>query len=380
MKIAIVHDMIVARGGAERVLLCFAQAFPATTIFTTCYLPEATYPEFGALDIRSTWYDHIARTETLYKAFYFPVGMLAARSIDLTDYDVILQSTTHGAKYARVRDDALVVSYCYTPFRLLWNPGSYAQGGTSSTVARWLLSPCLAALRRIDRAYAQRPNNFIAMTEATAERIRQSYGRAVSHIISPPVRCDKFHMAERRKDYYLVVSRLEPYKQVALVVRAFNKLGLPLRIAGRGTQEGHLRRLAQDNITFLGRVDDEDLAQLYAECRALIFPQHEDYGLTPLEANASGAPVIAFSRGGIRDTSIPFEAEDRPCTAVLFHEQTEESLMEAVERSRSMTFDAVFIRRHAEKFDVPRFVDSVRLAVSEIQERHIAASGQGALT
>ena len=157
MKIAIVHDMIVARGGAERVLLYFAQAFPAAPIFTTSYHPHATYPDFRGLEITSTWYDAIAKTEAAYKALYFPLGMMAARSIDLTEYDVILQSTTHGAKYAKVRDDALVVSYCYTPFRILWNPDSYAQERTLSGVARTLAGPILKLLRKIDRAHAQRP-------------------------------------------------------------------------------------------------------------------------------------------------------------------------------------------------------------------------------
>lgn len=373
MNLAIVHDMIVSRGGAERVLLHLAEAFPGAPIFTTCYLPHASYPAFRHLDITSSWYHTAARSDTLYKALYFPLGVMAARSIDLTHYDVVLQSTTHGAKYAKVREDALVVSYCYTPFRLLWNPDSYVRGKLGGAATR-LFAPVLTALRKLDYESAQRPDAFWAMTQGTAERIRRSYSRDVSHVISPPVDCRNFQSSNTKKDYYLVVSRLEPYKQVDLVVKAFNTMGLPLRIAGRGTQERQLRRLARSNITFLGRVDDDELSRLYAECKALIFPQHEDYGLTPLEASASGTPVIAYGRGGILDTSVPFSGDSRACTTLLFDEQTTESLIDAVERSRTMTFDPAFIRRHAERFDVPRFIERVRAALDDLIARHATRS------
>jgi glycosyltransferase involved in cell wall biosynthesis len=370
VKLAIVHDMLVARGGAERVLMYFAAAFPEAPVFTTSYHPDATYPEFADLKVTSTWYDRVAKTEGLYKALYFPFGMLAARSVDLTEYDVVLQSTTHGAKYAKVRKDALVISYCYTPFRLLWNPESYSGNRTAALATRALFRPILKALRGIDRASAQRPDAFIAMTEVTAKRISQAYGRDVSYVINPPVNCSNFRVSSTTGDYYLVVSRLEPYKKVDLAIRAFNRMGLPLRIVGGGTQEAALKSIANDNVSFLGRVNDNDLAVLYAECKALVFPQHEDYGLTPLEANASGSPVIAYAEGGILDTSVRCTSQTEACTAVLFEEQTEDSLIRAVERFQSMSFDPDFIRRHAERYDVPVFVNGIRKAVAELVERH----------
>ena len=215
------------------------------------------------------------------------------------------------------------------------------------------------------------------MTEETAGRIAQAYGRDVSYRISPPVNCKNFYVSDVKKDYYLVVSRLEPYKMVDLAIRAFNEMGLPLKIVGGGTQEGRLRSLARDNVEFLGRVDDSELSRLYSECRALVFPQHEDYGLTPLEANASGVPVIGYGRGGIWDTTLPFSMEGKACTAVLFDEQTPDSLIQAVERSGKIAFDPEFIRRHAEQYDVPRFIDAMKTAVGELWRGHGSRNSAG---
>jgi glycosyltransferase involved in cell wall biosynthesis len=363
-RLAIVHDMIVDKGGAERVLYCFHLAYPDAPIFTTAFLPRSTYPEFTNIPIRSTWYDKIATTSERYRKLYFPLGFAASRSIDLSEYDIILQSTTHGAKYAKVRSDALVISYCYTPFRLVWNTDSYPQVSRSSTVKKKIFEMVIGYLKAYDYASAQRPDYYFAMTKETAERIRNNYHKPVQCILPPPVDCSKFFISNQSDDYYLIVSRLEPYKKVDVAIRAFNTLGLKLKIVGNGTQKKHLQSIAKNNIEFLSEVTDHDLQGLYSRMRALIFPQHEDYGITPLEAIASGRPVIAYARGGVLETMIRYTPElANTATAVLFEEQTEGSLIEAIRKAEGISFNRDNIRKHAEKFDTTLFINKFKKSV-----------------
>ncbi len=360
VRMAIVHDMIVDRGGAERVLLYLHKAFPHADIFTTAYLPQNTYEEFQEIYIRSTWYDKLVFDETYYRKLYFPFGLVAAHRVDLRAYDIVLQSTTHGAKYARVSKDALVISYCHAPFRLAWNPSSYSQVDRGGILKKAMYRIVINYLRRLDYKAAQRVDVFWTNTKRTAERIHVTYGKEVSKILNPPVDCSRFYVSNQHQDYFLVVSRLESYKRVELAIQAFNYLGFKLRIVGRGTQKEFLHSLANKNIEFLENISDQDLAKLYSQCRALIFPQEEDYGITPLEANASGRPVIAFGRGGILETMIPFSEENHMATALFFQQQSVQSLIGAVNKFRTISFDPNFIRKHAEEFDISRFVDRTR--------------------
>lgn len=360
---AIVHDMIVDRGGAERVLYYFHLAFPNVPIYTTAYIPNSTYPEFQTAIIHSTWYDKIATTNDRYRKLYFPLGYIAAKSIDLREYDIVLQSTTHGAKYAKYKRGALVISYCYTPFRLVWNTNSYENINGFKGVKLFLFNLVIQYLRKADYNAGQRPNYFLAMTQETASRITDCYNKKVDYIINPPVDCSKFAVSDILDNYYLIVSRLEPYKKVDLAIHVFNELGLRLKIVGRGTQRDYLHSIAKSNIEFIENIDDRDLAKLYSECKAFIFPQYEDYGITPLEANASGRPVIAFKKGGVLETMIPFKDSSSKATAIFFDEQSIESLTRALKQFESISFDTLFIRKNAEKFDLPSFINTIRKIV-----------------
>ena len=290
------------------------------------------------------------------------------QSHDLTQFDVVLMSGTHCAKYVKVRPDALVISYSFTPFRLAWEPQSYAQYADGGAVKRRLFDAVLGYLRRVDFKFGQRPNYYVGMTEETANRLRTTYQVAKPiEIINPPVNAEKFYVSDLPKDYFLVVSRLEYYKKVDLVIDAFNELGYPLVVVGRGLQADEIKARAKDNVRFLSGLSASELADVYAGCRAFIFPQHEDYGITPLEANAAGRPVIAYGAGGVLATQIPVTANVTKATALFFTEQTVQNLIDAVRAFETIEhqFDSTFIRHHAEQFDEPLFISRIQQFVQD---------------
>ena len=368
MKIALVQDGLMCRAGGEQVALCFHKAFPNAPIYTQCYQPDLTFPEFRTCDIRTTWLQQMAKTDDGMKQLFFPLGVWAMQSHDLTEFDVVLMSGTHCAKYVKVRPDALVISYSFTPFRLAWEPQSYAQYADGGAVKRRLFDAVLGYLRRVDFKFGQRPNYYVGMTEETANRLRTTYQVTKPiEIINPPVNAEKFYVSDLPKDYFLVVSRLEYYKKVDLVIDAFNELGYPLVVVGRGLQADEIKARAKDNVRFLSGLSAGELADVYAGCRAFIFPQHEDYGITPLEANAAGRPVIAYGAGGVLATQIPVAADVTKATALFFTEQTVQNLIDAVHQFETIEdqFDSDFIRQHAGQFDEPLFIERIQQFVRE---------------
>lgn len=364
MNIAIVHDELMRRGGAEQVVLCFHKAFPQAPIYTMAYQPNHTYPEFKNCDIHTSLFQKVVSNEKSMKKLFFPFGVIAMKLLDLTKFDVILISSTYAAKYVKISPNALVINYCYTPFRLAWNPESYAEYNNTSGLKRIIFNSIINILRKIDFKAAQRTDYFIAMTNETKDRIQKAYLPTNKiELIKPPVDCNKFYISSEIKDYYLVVSRLEYYKKVDLVIEAFNKLGYPLIIVGKGSKESELKKMAKPNIVFKNGLSNEDIAKLYAKCKAFIFPQHEDYGITPLEANASGRPVIAYGQGGVLDTMIPYTNDSNIATALFFEKQEVDYLIEAVLLSENIKFNSNFIRHHAEKFHEDIFVDEIKTFV-----------------
>lgn len=372
MKIALVQDGLMCRAGGEQVALCFHKAFPDAPIYTQCYQPKLTFSEFTNCDIRPSWLQKFVRTDNQMKMLFFPLGIWAMQSHDLTQYDTILMSSTHCAKYVKVSPDALVINYCHTPFRLAWDPSSYAQYNKSSGLKRLLFDCLVKLLRRIDFRHAQRPDFFIANTEETAERAILNYGISRPTVMYPPVNVNNFHVGSAR-NYFLVVSRLEYYKKVDLVVDAFNELGHSLIIVGKGVQADEIKAAAKPNITFLSGLSANELADVYANCRALIFPQHEDYGITPLEANAAGRPVIAYKAGGVLSTQLPIVDDPSKATALFFDSQTASDLIGAVKRFEKIEYDfsAEFIRNHAERFDEAIFISKIKSFVYEKYAQHI---------
>lgn len=366
MKIAIVQDGLMCRAGGEQVALCFHKAFPDAPIYTQCYQPDLTFPEFSSCDIRTSWLQNFVKTDKQMKTLFFPLGIWAMESHDLTQYDVVLMSSTHCAKYVKIGKKTLVINYCHTPFRLAWDPNSYAQYEKSSGLKRFLFNSIIKILRRIDFRYAQRPDFFIANTEETAERARINYNIPSPTVIYPPVNINNFYITSV-KNYFLVVSRLEHYKRTDLVIDAFNKLGYSLIVVGKGVQADTLKANAKSNITFLSGLSADELANVYANCRALIFPQHEDYGITPLEANAAGRPVIAYKAGGVLFTQLPMVDDPSKATALFFEKQTACDLISAIHEFEKIEddFSPTFIRNHAQQFDEKVFIEKIKLFVQE---------------
>lgn len=367
MKIAIVQDDIVRKGGSEQVTLSFHKAFPEAPIYTLSYNEEAAFPEFRTCKIKTSWFGKYVRSEKNMKRFFYPFGVMAMQQLDLREYNVILQSTTHCAKYIRTDPRALVITYCHTPFRLVWRRDSYPGTSSMNLLKRKIYDLVISHLKQIDLQAAKRADWFITNSREVVPRIKKAYNpaREIS-VINPPVKCENFYVSKSNDDYYLVISRFEPYKKVDLVIEAFNEMpDKELVIVGSGTQEKSLKRLAGNNIVFLSGLTAQELARILSRCKALIYPQLEDYGITPLEANASGRPVIAYGKGGVTDTMIPANGDASKATAVFFHEQTKGALKEALESFETLDFDPAFIRSQAESFDEERFVKRIQDFVAE---------------
>ena len=363
MKLAIVHDDLMRRGGAEQVARCFHYAFPEAPIFTLCYNPADTYPDFQTCDIKTSWYQRIVKNEHQMKKLFFPLGVMAMKQLDVSDYDVVLLSSTYCAKYVKVSSHAIIINYCHQPFRLAWYPESYTEYLHAQGIKKLGMKAMVASLKYIDYRFAQRTDYFIANTAETSQRITEKYDYDKDiPVIYPPVVADNFKAGAEIGDYYLMVTRLEYYKRVDLAIEAFNQIGYKLIIVGKGTKEKELKKLAKKNISFKSGLSANEIRELYAGCKALVFPQHEDFGITALEANASGRPVVAYGKGGVLNTMVPYKSNPRNSTAIFFNSQEPEYLMQAIKTMEEtyMDFDPVFIRNNALQFDERNFIAAIK--------------------
>ncbi len=359
MRIAILHDYLNQMGGAERVLLILHELFPDAPIYTSLYRPEAMPAVFQELDIRTTFlqkFGPLTRYPRHQKLL--PLYPIAFEHLDLTGYDVVISNSSAWCKGVITREDTWHLCYCLSPMRFAWNTHEYLAGERVGWLARKLLPATLTRIRAWDVTASARVDDFAAISRVVAARIRKFYRRD-STILFPPVDTTRFAPADRIDDYFLLVSRLVPYKRVDLAVQAFNRLGLPLRIIGDGRDRARLEAMAQPNVRFLGYVDDVERQRHLAQCRALIFPGEEDFGLVPVEAQASGRPVVAYAAGGALDTVIDGE------TGLFFAEQTPDALCDAVTRLEDQTFSAKRITAHAATFDTSVFKEKMKALVAE---------------
>ncbi len=350
MKLAIVHDGLATpggRGGAEWVLTVLKEMFPEAPVYTTVYNKERMPEYFQQFDICPSFIQRVPFGKTKYKA-YLPLMPTAVEQFDLSGYDIVLSCSHSVAKGVLTSPYTRHLCYCYTPLRYAWDMyHEYMQTAWKSPILRLCIPPLLTYMRMWDSLTSNRVDVFIAISKYVARRIWKYYRRE-SLVIYPPVDTSRFVVSESLEPYFLVVSRLEPYKRIDLAVQAFNMLGFPLVIIGDGTEREKLTRLAKPNITFLGRQPDEIVREHLAKCQALIFPGEEDFGITPVEAQASGRPVIAYRGGGALETV----AKD---TGQFFSPKTAEALVESVKNFDAGRFDSQTIQQHAKQFDIAVF-------------------------
>lgn len=341
------------------------RAFPEAEIHTLFHRVGSTTPAIEARPIHTSPLDRLPGSARHYKKM-LPLYPWAVGRLDVGDVDLVL-STSHAVAKAVAKPTGVPhLSYCFTPMRYVWDHADVYLG---NGLRRRLAEPLVRRLRRFDAETSgpDRVDRFLAISRSVAERIERSWGRE-ARVLHPPVDLDRFRPdGAAPDDFHLLVSGFVPYKADALAIETFTRSGRPLVVAGDGPLRARLERLAGANVRFVGRVDDAELARLYARCKALVFPQEEDFGLIAVEAQTSGRPVVAFGRGGALDHVVPLAVEprigDRPAaTGVFFDAQTPASLEAALERldAHLAHFDAGAIRRHAERFGPEPFIAGLR--------------------
>lgn len=336
-------------GGAERVLEVAHDLFPDAPVFTSTYWPTAMPATYKTWDIRVSFLDRIPIAN---QRALLPLYPTAFESLDLRGYDRVLSISSAFAHGVRLPPGAQHVCYCLTPARFLWNYRDYVERERIGRFPRALLPIFIARLRAWDHRAAARVDQFIAISETVRQRIARYYQREAT-IIHPPVAVERFSVSQAHDDFFLILSRLVPYKRIDLAVQAFSDLSLPLVIAGDGRDRARLQGMAKPNVRFLGRVPDEARRDLLARCRAFVFPGEEDFGITPLEANACGRPVIAFAAGGALETTV------EGVTGEFFREPTAPALAHAVSAFDDKKFDPWTIRKHAEQFGTKIFKEKL---------------------
>lgn len=368
MRVVLVHDYLNQYGGAERVLEALHELYPDAPIYTSIYDPSRLPPTYRTWDIRTTWMQRLPRVHQQHQ-IYLPFYPLAFARLRLERCDLVVSSSSAFAKGVRVPAGALHVCYCHSPMRFAWDFPRYAAREELHPVVKRLLPPLMAWLRRWDRTTAQRIDAIAVNSRTVAERVRRYWGRD-ARVIHPPVDIERAQPAPPHEvgDYYLIVSRLVPYKRLDIAVEACNRLQLPLWIVGDGRDRPALERIAGPTIRFLGTVTDEQKFFLYARCRAAIFPAEDDFGIAQVEVQAAGRPAIALARGGALETVVD------GVTGILFPEQSVESLIEALHRFERLYFDPITIRTHAEQFRPERFRTAFARFVEEQRRARVLAT------
>jgi len=359
LKVALVHDWLNGMRGGEKVLEVFCELFPEADLYTLLYEKEKVSEKISNRQVVTSFIDRLPGAHKIYR-YYLPLFPLAVSQFDLKnkDYDLVISTSHCVAKGVKPPKGAMHISYCFTPMRYAWAlQKEYFGRGLKSL----LTAPILAALRQWDRKTANRVDQFVGISNHVAKRIQKYYNRQAD-VIYPPVDFGSFQPATEKKDYFLVVSALVPYKRIDLAVKAFNQLGLPLKIIGAGNVMNKLKSQAKENIEFLGWQPDNAVQEYLAKGRALIFPGEEDFGIVPLEALASGTPVIAYGHGGVTETVLPLNGQSvsKAC-GIFYYQQSVDALIQAIKRFIKMEagFDANFMRTQAERFDRSRFRNEI---------------------
>lgn len=365
LDVAIVHDYLNQRGGAERVVLELSDMWPEAPIYTSLYRAPSTFSGFARRDIRTTVLDRIP-VDRGFRSL-FPLYPAAFRHLGEIDADLVLSSSSGWAHFARVHPRALHAVYCYTPARWLYGE-EHLQRRSGVSLRQSAIRPALASLRRVDRKAARRADLYIAISQNVKHRIRSTYGLEAA-VVPPPVDVDRFHPTPRG-ERLLVVSRLLPYKHVELLVRAATRGGIGLDVVGDGPLLPALRERAGPTVTLHGAVDDGSVVELMQSCRAVCVAAKEDFGLVAVEAQAAGKPVIAYGRGG------SLETVDEGITGVFFDELTEDGVLAAVAASERLDAPPERIAERARRFSRDAFRTRLtRVLRDALQSRRDARDG-----
>ena len=365
MKIALVHDYLNQRGGAERVFELLCHYFPQADIYTSVYDPDNTI-DLGTRRVNTTYLQYLpAVSKSKYFRLFAPLYYSAFRSLDLRDYDLVFSSTSSFAKAIRTRESTKHICFCHNVTRFLWDTQTYLQQYSNYRKYDFLIEMIFKVMRKTDLKYAREPDLYIANSTTVAKRIMQYYGRK-SITVNYPIDSKNFYYSDSKDDYYLVACRLFGYKKVSVIIEAFNQLKLPLSIIGEGPERKKLEAQANDNIKFLGYVSDHQRKELMAKARMVIVAALEDYGLVPVEANASGTPVISYGAGGVLDTQVSGK------TGIFFGSQTAEELKQAILKAEKIKWDSSQIRHHAiSNFSEVVFFQKVTEIIESICDRSI---------
>lgn len=338
MKIALVHDYLTQRGGAERVFELLCQQYPNADIFTSLYDPDQTI-ELGDRLVKTTVLQSLPGAKKYFRLmapFYYP----AFRALDLQEYDLIISSSTSFAKCVRKRPDAKHICFCHNITRFLWDTQTYLREYSDFQNFYPFIEKMFRVMRQQDLKYAQEPDLYVANSSIVAQRIRKTYHKPAI-VINYPIDTHQFEYSAQKDDYYLASARMISYKRLDVIIEAFNWLGWPLKVTGDGPEYERLKSQAMDNIELLGHVSDDERKGLMRNAKSVVIAALEDYGLVPIEANASGTPVISYGAGGVLDTQIPGK------TGEFFRRQTPEALQTTLLSTKERTWDYEAIREHA---------------------------------
>lgn len=349
LRVGLVHDYLTQFGGAERVLVALHELFPAAPIFCSIADPASLPDVTQSWDVRESAIARLPGAAVYHRAM-IPVYPAIFRSFeaDLRNLDIVIVDSSAWAHHVPVEPTTGLLCYCHSPARFLYGDRDYLEPAALPPGVRHAMHAVFSGLRRSDRRAAERVDRFIANSRNVAARIERTYRRHAT-VIYPPVDLPSFDPSIPPEDWFLVVSRLVPHKRVDLAVRACTRYGIPLKVVGTGRSESELRSIAGPTVEFLGRLDDHEVQALMARCKGFILAGSEDFGISAVEAQAAGRPVIAFGAGGALESIIPGE------TGIFFYERTAESLWDAVRAFDTIAWQPAKARANAERFSKDRF-------------------------
>lgn len=354
LRVVLSHDWLTGMRGGERVLEILCNGFPDAPICTLIHNPESVSAAINRHAIHPSALQRVPGIASHYRR-WLPLFPAAVSHLRPPDADLLVSTSHCVAKAVTPPAGAKHLCYCFTPMRYAWT--FYEEYFGRNPLKAMVCKPLLAGLRRWDRRTAGRVDRFVAISRHVQQRIRDFYGRE-SDIVYPPVDTEFYTpTAGRVGDFDLVVSALVPYKRVDLAVRAYTRSGRSLKIVGVGSEYPRLRALAGPNVHFLEWQSDEAVRDLYRTCRCLVFPGEEDFGIVPLEAQACGRPVVAYGKGGARETVVD------GVTGLFFDAQTEDAVLDVVERCAGVQWDPAVIHAHTETFGVQAFVDGLAASI-----------------